>query len=152
MFKKCSECQKTKPVTDFHWKSKKDGWRRSMCKPCCAIHRQTPEYKALHKERNRRYRLTTKGRARTREGNTRYRKTEKFKKAVQKYRDKFPERRSAQVKLQNAVAGGKVVRPDSCLVCATKCIPEGHHHDYDKPFDVIWVCKKCHTDFHWSKV
>jgi hypothetical protein len=47
-----------------------------------------------------------------------------------------------------AIKSGKIVRPDKCLVCAKKCKPEGHHNDYTKKLEVIWVCRQCHLDIH----
>jgi hypothetical protein len=50
----------------------------------------------------------------------------------------------------NALAGGKLVRPDRCGVCSILCVPDGHHEDYSKPLEVDWMCHQCHIDFHMS--
>ncbi len=45
-----------------------------------------------------------------------------------------------------AVASGRLQR-QPCQHCgATKTI--GHHHDYDKPFDVEGLCRACHSLLH----
>lgn len=77
-----------------------------------------------------------------------YRKTVGFKNAVDKYRESFPERRSANIAVMNALVCGKLTKPGYCSSCGIECNPEGHHPDYSKPLVVIWVCKKCHEDFH----
>jgi len=79
-----------------------------------------------------------------------FRQTESFKKAVQTHREKYPERRKAQIAVMNAVATKKLIRPEYCSVCGINCKPEGHHFDYSQPLVVIWVCKKCHSDYHLS--
>lgn len=44
---------------------------------------------------------------------------------------------------------GKLVRPDACTKCgASACRIEGHHPDYSKPGDVVWLCTKCHAAEH----
>lgn len=49
---------------------------------------------------------------------------------------------------QQAIKKGQLVRPEHCFLCEIKCKPIGHHFDYDKPLEVIWVCKKCHRLIH----
>jgi len=47
-----------------------------------------------------------------------------------------------------AVRSGKLVRPERCSICGgvnRKRRISGHHRDYRKPYDVNWVCQKCHT-------
>ena len=55
----------------------------------------------------------------------------------------------ARMKLQRAIRLGKIVRPEKCDECSIKCIPQGHHHKgYEKPLEVIWLCRKCHGFIH----
>lgn len=51
---------------------------------------------------------------------------------------------SAQLRLQRAVRGGKILRPPQCDRCSKPCKPDAHHHDYAKPLDVEWLCRQCH--------
>lgn len=54
----------------------------------------------------------------------------------------------ARAKVNYAVKVGKLVKPSSCEVCAMERKVEGHHPDYNKPLQVIWVCPPCHADIH----
>jgi hypothetical protein len=44
----------------------------------------------------------------------------------------------------------RLVRPDRCEKCGTKpeYTIEGHHEDYNKPLDVMWLCRPCHARRH----
>jgi hypothetical protein len=50
--------------------------------------------------------------------------------------------------LHKAIRKGKIIRPDKCAWCDKICKPEGHHLDYYIPFDVIFLCHKCHKLEH----
>jgi C-5 cytosine-specific DNA methylase len=55
-----------------------------------------------------------------------------------------------------AIATGKLIRPDVCEACGGIGQPykdgrapiQAHHCDYNKPLDVMWLCKGCHHDWH----
>lgn len=48
--------------------------------------------------------------------------------------------------VKQAVKTGKIVKPDRCSQCKKNDrVLEAHHEDYYNVFDVIWVCKQCHT-------
>ncbi len=51
-----------------------------------------------------------------------------------------------------AVRTGNLIRPDMCSECSRKCKPEGHHDDYSKPLEVIWLCTECHGKRHRAPV
>lgn len=38
---------------------------------------------------------------------------------------------------------GKLV-PEPCLSCGSTVKVEMHHRDYDKPLEVMWLCRRCH--------
>lgn len=41
--------------------------------------------------------------------------------------------------------GGLIPQP--CEKCGSEKV-EKHHEDYDKPLEVIWLCRPCHLDLH----
>lgn len=49
-----------------------------------------------------------------------------------------------------AVKSGKIKRPPVCEKCGVECKTHGHHEDYSKPLDVIWMCHKCHIHRHYE--
>jgi hypothetical protein len=56
--------------------------------------------------------------------------------------------------VRNAILPGKLIKPDKCERCGISSRPgsdgrstlHGHHHDYDRPLDVEWLCAKCHKE------
>lgn len=64
------------------------------------------------------------------------------------YKKLHLEKANARVKLQQAVRSGKIKRLP-CKVCQ-KIPSQAHHPDYSKPLKVIWLCKKHHTEIHFT--
>ena len=58
-----------------------------------------------------------------------------------------------------ALQKGILVKPVKCSLCGDtpisakdgRSLIHGHHEDYKKPLDVIWVCQKCHYKIHVNK-
>lgn len=54
--------------------------------------------------------------------------------------------------VRTALKQGVLVRPQACNRCALPGAPasdgratiHAHHHDYNRPLDVEWICAKCH--------
>ena len=65
------------------------------------------------------------------------------------YKKRYPKRIKAQDKAQRAVWSGKI-KMAPCMICGND-EAEMHHFDYDKPLDVVWLCKSCHTYLHLGK-
>lgn len=59
-------------------------------------------------------------------------------------------KRQAREKLRYAVSANKVKKL-LCQVCGVSK-SEGHHDDYDKPLEVIWLCSQHHKDIHFNRL
>ena len=57
----------------------------------------------------------------------------------------------AQKKVQNRIHRGVIEKPDYCQMCGRECFIHGHHADYSKPLDIIWICPKCHYNIHSNR-
>jgi len=60
-------------------------------------------------------------------------------------------RREVRRLLAKAVYSGKVRKPERCEACGSepgKPRLHGHHTDYKRPLDVIWLCRPCHHEEH----
>jgi hypothetical protein len=42
-----------------------------------------------------------------------------------------------------------IIKPENCSICGIST-PDlhGHHDNYEKPLDIIWVCWLCHNNLH----
>lgn len=70
-------------------------------------------------------------------------------KARKKFNDnKFTEKKYARDVLRRAVFNGKIIKKP-CKECGDE-FTHGHHNDYSKPLDVIWLCPRHHADLHNS--
>ena len=61
----------------------------------------------------------------------------------------------AQNLLEQAIENGKIERKTVCEECGNSSVfldgrtsIQAHHFDYNKPYDVIWLCQKCHHKWH----
>ena len=65
-------------------------------------------------------------------------------KLIQK--ERYPERVKARMDAYTAVRRGKISR-DPCECCGAKRV-EMHHDDYEKPYDIRWLCALHHKELH----
>ena len=92
--------------------------------------RKSPEFKEKNRIRIKEWRLKN---------------LDKSRKSVKSWQQKHKIRHAAHQRVHRAVEEGKLIRSKYCLQCGKKCKTEGHHEDYLKPLDVIWLCRLCHA-------
>ena len=59
---------------------------------------------------------------------------------------KLPDKKEARYKFHKEIWAGKIKR-QSCEVCGSEKA-EGHHPDYNKPLEVVWLCTEHHREWH----
>ncbi len=141
---KCKSCNKTPNEVSFyksiatyckeHWRAKVSQNRLSKID----YYKQFDKERANHPDRVRarkRYAKTNAGK-------------EAHKRSMTKYRHTNPERRSAHVKLGNAVRDGRVLKWPVCELPECNLKPEAHHPDYSQPLSVVWLCPAHHKQAH----
>ena len=77
---------------------------------------------------------------------------EKARVAKKAWANRNKHKKFATTAVNNAIRDGRLVKSDSCQNCGkTGCKIEGHHEDYSKPLDVVWLCTQCHSKLHKEK-
>lgn len=65
------------------------------------------------------------------------------------WRQKNRQKMRAWSALGNALIRGEMKKPNFCEKCSEKNERlHGHHEDYNKPLEVIWLCHSCHMNLH----
>lgn len=75
--------------------------------------------------------------------------TQAYRLSHKRSRLKYPLKEMARAKVNYALKMGKIKKPSFCEKCKTAHNRiEGHHFDYAKPLNVLWVCPPCHHQVH----
>jgi len=144
----CRKCNTEKNTTEYH-KCKSTRGHRTACKSC--VIENTKKWQFEHRD-------ILKSTEQKRERDRRYKRDQyqrqmiaKHKEAKENLKKKVsdPKKINARHKLHYMIISGKIIRPSHCQVCGCENNRlHGHHHDYDKPHDVIFVCCSCHAWIH----
>lgn len=77
--------------------------------------------------------------------------------SMRKRRPKHSELTAEQKKKANARSYANnyqrrgILTPEPCEKCYSTNDIQKHHEDYDKPLEVKWLCRQCHTGYHLSE-
>jgi len=71
---------------------------------------------------------------------------DQVKESRRRYKTRHPKRYKARYMVANALRLGKI-RSKPCEVCK-EILSEAHHFDYNKPLEVMWLCKAHHSAWH----
>jgi hypothetical protein len=136
----CRTCGQTKPPEDFYHDRRAASGRQASCKECqkqraAAWQRAHPDrhrahvssWKASHPDQVRHY----DGLARSRRDQV----ARDFARLVVRVASTT----------RRAVEAGLLVRPDRCSSCDRSDVAlDAVHEDYERPLDVLWLCRRCH--------
>lgn len=145
----CIKCDTSKPESEYYRSSIRASGK-GECKECTRK-RVTANRKANleyyqefdRKRANLPHRVQArKEYAQTEQG----RKASAKGKAAHYYR--YPNRSAARSAVTNAVRDGRLYKPSKCEACNKTAALHGHHCDYNKPLDVMWLCDPCHKQWH----
>ena len=145
----CIKCYTDKPESEYY-RSTLRANGKGECKTCtrARVVKNRKERADYYKEYER-SRANLPHRVKAREEYTKTVKgKERHKSGVKAYRTRNPKRYQAHNLVNNAVRDGKLFKPSVCESCSVGCNPHGHHCDYSKPLDVMWLCDPCHKKWH----
>ena len=145
----CPACGLERRIEDFYA-------RGGACKPCKQA--QAKAYREVHWERLRAYDRQRNALPHRREDRLSRASSPAGKRSMQQRRERFvenhPLKRQAHMEVAAALRRGELrketcqfIDPKTGLRCDHKRT-EGHHEDYTKPLEVIWLCKPHHDCRH----
>ena len=133
--KKCTKCKVFQPEMYFTKNSQAKDKLNLWCKDCTKRNSKNG-YRQNRAERIKQvqaYSKTLKGRVMQSENVRRW-----LKKNPKKYLD--------HMLVKQAIKYG-ILKVEPCLVCGSEKV-HAHHEDYDRPYNVKWLCPQHHKDAH----
>jgi len=161
----CSACKRTRKAEFFSKNRRAPDGLQAYCKECVNKRQATPEFREYMRRYKRKRRTNPVYRKAEREYSTSPKRLEAQRLYKKKWRTEHRElvaegnkaRRkkskkkiAAQKKIYRAVRDGKIRRPSTCSKADNTCRgdTQAHHLDYDKPFEVVWLCMSHHQREH----
>lgn len=164
----CKTCHEEKEENDFYSDERRPTGRFAECILCCRARalrwrrshlnrarEQSKKWNREHREQIARCQRANnaENREKIREKNKRIYRSHRneYKQMVADWRKINPEKAKAHDLFKSALHFGKIVRPEICSRCGKSGKIHGHHEDYSKPLEVIWLCSVCHARMHKMK-
>lgn len=128
----CKKCLIKKEDNEFYP-------RNMVCKECTkkrvSEYQKSKKGKEVHRAANKKYSKSKKGKISSKTCSERHYKLKSSKKKL-----------LARWAVQRAVKSGLLIRC-KCSICGDNNV-HGHHNDYDRQLDVIWLCPFHHKQWH----
>ena len=138
--KKCFKCEEVKELKEFYKHSMMGDGHLNKCKECA---KKDSDKNFKRKMLDPNWQIKERERQRHKESNRRdLGLVKKYKREtipIQVRKEKYGEYLGA--------ISNKKLTPQPCEVCG-KVKVQGHHEDYSKPLDVVWLCLRHHQDRH----
>jgi len=135
--KKCFKCEEVKELKEFYKHSMMGDGHLNKCKSC-AKKDSMNRYDSVMSDPK----LLIKERMRCRLKQRRRRDAGLEKVYIKK---QYP-KTLAHTMVGNAIRDGRILKAP-CVICGDLKV-QGHHEDYNKPIDVVWLCIRHHNDRH----
>jgi hypothetical protein len=118
----CSKCDRVLDSNSFY---KSHSW----CVKCLSEYSQTEERKV----KARKWRDDNR---------------KKMNASAQRWRSRNRRKAQIQIEIMTLKKYGFIKASKICTDCQKEVETEGHHEDYDKPLDLVWLCRPCHKRRH----
>lgn len=127
----CFKCGAEKPLLEFYRHKQMADGHFNKCKDCARKDSTKRRWKKIDEVREY----------------DRKRGSRQYRGCLKEWREKYPKKYFAHNCINNAVRHGHM-KPSPCCICGTKENIVGHHDDYDRPYEVRWMCQAHHSQWH----
>ena len=152
--KTCSKCKIEKELSGFCKDKKAKDGLNCHCNDCRKLYRikvrestkaYNLTYRRIHREELKTY--SSKYNTDHKEDRKKWRTSSAGKLSQLKSEARYYNARRSRKYYGNNK--NNITIPDNCQNCNSIEKVEAHHNDYNKPMDVIFLCQKCHKDWHY---
>lgn len=152
--KQCFKCLRYLTLDDFYRHSQMADGHLNKCKSCTKA--DVSKYRAENLERCQEYdRNRFQYDMERRSLQIQYvrewarNNPEKLAEVKSQWAVRNPDKTNCHKLLHHAVRNGSLTKADACQACGTsEGRIHGHHPDYTKPLEVMWLCAACHSRQH----